>query len=773
MGRKHETIGRGVRRRQFVWDRMKMATLMVVILAITYSTKVNGPFTTPGQAISEMLRNQSWLFLLLGLEILRQVHYALSERSRRYHQFWIYTFFGGIERTVHKRVSPWTRFRFGRYVRLFLYLLVVGVIVDAMVADVSSPFQALIQLPRILQRNLSQFAFFLFYPVLLISQFALLFWFLSRGGVTVTMADEIEKRYTDVWGQDHVLEMVQENMGFLDDPEKIEEQGGYVPGGMLLWGPPGTGKTLIAEATAGEVGTPFVAVEPSAFINMFMGVGPLKVKSLFRKLRKLSLRHGGVVVFFDEADSLGNRGNVAGSGVEQPMTLDTNAFTCNGFTHLSPISQSHVVESLQAPAEPVTTEPGPRPVVDKIIMGAGMGGGGGGMGTLQVLLSELSGLSKPRGIFNRIRKMLGMKPKPPLKYRIFVMMASNLPEAIDPALLRPGRLDRIYRVGYPSREGRKRTFEGYFAKVDHDLTDDDLEELSIRTPYYSGAKIKDIVNESLITAIRDGRSTITWDDVWKAKVHKDLGPAEQTEYIERERHAVAVHEACHAVVGHLTRTHRTIDLATIERHSSALGMVVPIQLEDRLTQWRTEYESDIMSSLASLAGEKMFFGGDNSSGVSTDLRNATTLASYMFGLYGMGDRISSLSAMGQARFGTPDPSPDILISMGEKVEALLQELYDRAEALLDEHRDDVLAVAAALEERKTISGDEIEEIIGAEPGSANQDLEGSWMSADPNRALLAVGAIVRDGEGNGEPPAATADAAEGERDDLDEEVEEV
>ena len=81
-----------------------------------------------------------------------------------------------------------------------------------------------------------------------------------------------------------------------------------MPGGLLLWGPPGTGKTLMAEAVAGETGKPYVFVDPGAFINMFMGVGILKVKSLFRKLRRLALRYGGVIVFFDEADSLGNRG---------------------------------------------------------------------------------------------------------------------------------------------------------------------------------------------------------------------------------------------------------------------------------------------------------------------------------------------------------------------------------------------------------------------------------------------------------------------------------
>ena len=94
--------------------------------------------------------------------------------------------------------------------------------------------------------------------------------------------------------------------------------------------------------------------------------------------------------------------------------------------------------------------------------------GGGGMGTLQALLTELSGLKKPRGFINRVvRRTLGMRPKPPPKYRMLVMMASNMPESLDEALLRPGRIDRIYKVGYPSKAGRVRTYEGYFAKVRH------------------------------------------------------------------------------------------------------------------------------------------------------------------------------------------------------------------------------------------------------------------------------------------------------------------
>src|SRR5262249_4108245 len=155
----------------------------------------------------------------------------------------------------------------------------------------------------------------------------------------------------------------------------------------------------------------------------------------------------------------------------------------------------------------------------KQILGGGMmgGGNGGGMGTLQALLTELSGLKKPRGLVNRyVRRIFGMRPKPPPKYRILVMMASNMPEALDEALLRPRRIDRIYKVGYPTKVGRVRTYEGYLAKVRHELADEQIDKLAVITPYATGATIKDMVNEALITAIRDGRDVITWADIIRA-----------------------------------------------------------------------------------------------------------------------------------------------------------------------------------------------------------------------------------------------------------------
>ncbi|MGB9111279.1 MAG: AAA family ATPase [Acidimicrobiales bacterium] len=462
-----------------------------------------------------------------------------------------------------------------------------------------------------------------------------------------------------------------------------------------------THNTLLAEAVAGETNNPFVFVDPGAFNNMFMGVGILKVKSLFRRLRKLALRYGGVVVFFDEADSLGNRGALTPGGIFGP-----GGSYCRGSEYVS-FSLAEIEQEQRNP-----------------MMMGGMMGGGGGQGTLQSLLSEMQGLTKPRGFVNRyVRRALGMKPKPPPKYRILIMMASNMPQSLDEALLRPGRIDRIYKMGYPSKAGRIRTYEGYFAKVNHALTPDQIDRLATMTPYATGATIKDLVNESLINAIRGGRDVISWGDVVKAKQLKELGPPEDVEYIERERHATAVHEACHAVTAARSQKDWVIDLATIEKGSTYLGMVKHVRAEDTFTRWKSDYEADIMVSLASLAGERMFFSGDSASGVSSDLSNATRIATFMEGYWGMGRTVTSHEVSkesgvgsGGAGRGKDDETKAMFSSLGDRIESNLERILSQTEHLLKENHYEILGVAHALETRKTITGEDVLAIVNGTQG---------------------------------------------------------
>ncbi|WP_169949536.1 AAA family ATPase [Microbispora sp. H11081] len=729
------------RKRLPLWDRTKFLILLAVAFGVLVWNEIAtfSGIISPYDAVVLTVTNASWVLWLAGAELLRQIHFLISERSAGYHRFWTRTVFGGWNRWTHRRFNDWNRYRISRAIKWAVWIAVIALVLGKV--QQVSPLQALFSVPATVWGFLPMVLQLMLIMVVAVGQFVAIFWFLSRGGVDVYYPDDIKTRFADVWGQDHVVERVKENIVFLEKPDEIEARGGYVPSGILLWGPPGTGKTLMAEAVAGSTGKPYVFVDPGAFINMFFGVGVLKVKSLFRKLRKLALRYGGVIVFFDEADSLGNRGALAqggpgGWGRSAPAPFEGAG--CNGFAYLDPHTRTVLGRHAAGPASEAAPARMPRTgaFVNRLMYGGGMGGGGG-MGTLEALLTEISGLKKPRGFVNRhVRRLLGMRPKPPPKYRILIMMATNLPEALDEALLRPGRIDRIYKVGYPSKAGRIRTYRGYFDKVSHELTDDQIDKLATITPYATGATIKDLVNESLITAIRDGRETITWSDVMRAKRLKQLGPPEDVEYIERERHAVAVHEACHAVAAYRTRHHLEIDLATIEKGADYLGMVASIKPEDQFTRWKSEYEADIMVSLASLAGERMFFGEDNSSGVSGDLQSATAITGLMEAHWGMGIGVASLPALqelglregkaaqpqpgggGIGFTGTPagrrdEMMPDML---PERIEFNLSRLLEKTAELLRDNRREVLSVAHALEQHKTLNGDDVVAVIEGRTG---------------------------------------------------------
>jgi ATP-dependent Zn protease len=200
------------------------------------------------------------------------------------------------------------------------------------------------------------------------------------------------------------------------------------------------------------------------------------------------------------------------------------------------------------------------------------------------------------------------------------------------------------------------------------------------------------------------------------------------EYIERERHAVAIHEACHAVVAFRTRRHLEIDLATIEKGSDYLGMVAAIPPEDQFTRWRSEYQADIFVSLASLAGERIFFDGDSSSGVSGDLESATSVASYMEGFWGMGSTVSSYSTAKRLEVGAPgggqagkrakgqNPEAELRRALADRIEDNLADLLERTARLLREHRRDILVLAHALETHKTLTGDDVAAVLDGRVG---------------------------------------------------------
>ncbi len=683
------------------WDRVKLLVLWAGLWVLVFwSTLATNPIMPMGDALyfATFTAPGLYLVLLALLEVLRQLHFLIAERSAGYHQAWRRRF----ERTDARimRIKPWTRFRIARVVRWVVILYIVAAVTGGFIG--TSAIGAVVQAPQLIIQGAPLLLQVVFYMFIAIIQFVAIFWFLSRGGIDVYMPDDIRTRFTDVWGQDRVLDRIKENILFLENPEEIESRGGHVPGGILLWGPPGTGKTLMAEAVAGETGKPYVFVDPGAFVNMFFGIGVLKVKGLFRKLRKLSLRYGGVIVFFDEADTLGNRGGQVSQMRRDAMhgAHASAAVGCNGPHFVSPHARALLADEQR-----------------QVVVGGGMGGSSFD-GTLQALLTELSGLTKPRGFMNRVvRRALGMRPKMPPKYRILVMMATNMPDSLDPALLRPGRIDRSYRVGYPTKDGRAETYRNYLKRVDHNLTDDEIDRLATVSPYATGATIKDTVNEALVLAIRDGRETVTYGDVIKAKSLKQHGLPDGGAYVDRERHSVALHEACHAVAMYRLQHTSTIDVATIERRGDVGGFVSPIPLEDRFVQWRSEVEIDVMTFLASLVGERLFYEGDHTQGVGGDMAQATAIITRSLLSHAMGANLRAYNPavlQNSGLMGNGIPLVQGLSwegAVAEEVERRLGELYDRTHTLLADHRLDVLKVTHALETHSTISGDDIAAVI--------------------------------------------------------------
>jgi cell division protease FtsH len=706
------------------WDRIKVLVLIAVFLGLSaaYKRSQFEGLMSLGEAVEDQLRAKWWIVALAGLEVLRQIHYLIAERSTWWYRSWDDRVFGRWERRM-ARLNPWLRYRMGRFVKIVIAFTVIALLLGWKWGV--PVWDAIAMAPGRLWENAfatgqgMPLAIYIFF-IASISLFQLFFFYaiFFVGGIDTYKPGEIKTRFRDVWGQDPVLRRVKETTDFLEKPEAIEAKGGYVPNGILLWGPPGTGKTLMAEAVAGETGKPYVFVDPSAFIQTFMGVAPMKIKWLYRKLRKLSLKHGGVVVFFDEADALGNRGAL-GAPRQAAARSWAETHSCNACSY---VSDTAVAQLWSAHLDTHVAGHGAGGAKRGIIMG-NMGGGGAGSGALQALLTEMSGLKKPRGFFSRrIRSFLGIKPKQPPRYRMLHIFATNMPNALDEALLRPGRIDRQYKVGYPHLEGRTRTFEGYLAKVRHDLTPAQISRLSLITPGATGAIVKDIVNEALIVAMREGRETITWLDMVKAKHNKTHGEADDWTYGDLERHQVAIHEACHAAAMYLLQKRATIDVATIERRGDVGGFVAPVPLEERFGQWRSEREIDVMTFLASLAGERLFFDGDNSGGVGGDLRSSTAMVTSMLAFAGMGDTIASRSVTIGGLRGVTEVSEDgtdrqlFETDFGKQVEAKLQELLARVGKLLADNRWFVLAIAHALETHLTITGEDIDAIYRGTPG---------------------------------------------------------
>jgi cell division protease FtsH len=495
----------------------------------------------------------------------------------------------------------------------------------------------------------------------LIFYFGFMFWFLSRPRKYVTTPDDeqIGLSFNDYRGQPDLLDHARSTVRILQGETAFAAAGGEMPKGMLLSGRPGTGKTFLAGCIAAEAGLPFVYVDASSLRGMFWGMDSLMVMKLFHDARGLGRKYareghrGACILFMDELDSIGlSRSGQQGTGMG---------------------------------------------------IGGMLGGGSFGLNTMLNQMDSLGEHVEDRWSRKFLRWLGIIRGPVPEKPLVFVIGATNRPEVLDPALTRPGRLDRMLEVYPPDGEGRRDIIAHYLGQKAHD-PNIDLEFMVADSIGWTPIFIKTILNEALVLAYEDGREALTYKDWLAAADARTLGLQQPIRRMhEDDRRAIAYHEAGHAVAAYYLQPENRILKATIIRRGGALGVVQPRPKEERYTRHARQFETEIMTFLGSRAVEEELLG-TKMTGASSDLINASQLALVYCANLGMGSSLLVIPATGALSYPMP---------IARMAEGLLQTLMTETKRLIHEKEYAVHAVAEALIEHGELIRTELEAVFSA------------------------------------------------------------
>ena len=290
---------------------------------------------------------------------------------------------------------------------------------------------------------------------------------------------------------------------------------------------------------------------------------------------------------------------------------------------------------------------------------------------------------------------------------ILIVASTNRAADLDPALLRPGRFDRVIGFNLPPRADRLEIAEYYLAKKNHDeaVTANLIADLSAG---YTPVKIENLLDEALIIALRYGRTSMNVTDVLQAQLVTEVGVAHEMGYHPDERRRIAIHEAGHALTAILTR--RDVKMASILRRSAALGLVAHGDVEERFLKTPTDARDLICVALAGRAAELQEYG-EASSGISSDLAVATTIASQLVGQLGNGPGLLSLEAA--AIPGAGNLVSKVISDEASRAaaEALMTEGAERAAFMTSKYREALLRIADGLCESDELEGNQIKAIV--------------------------------------------------------------
>jgi len=331
--------------------------------------------------------------------------------------------------------------------------------------------------------------------------------------------------------------------------------------------------------------------------------------------------------------------------------------------------------------------------------GAGMGGGHDEREqTLNQLLVEMDGFTTNQGII--------------------VMAATNRPDILDPALLRPGRFDRQVILDKPDLKARVEILKVH-SRGKPIAKEVDLEVLAKGTPGFTPADLENIINEAALLAARRKKRKIGMEELEEAIQRVVAGPKKKSKIIsEKEKRVVAFHEAGHALVAKVLPNCDAVHEVSIIPRGTALGYVLQLPIEDRYLITKSEILDRLTSALAGRAAEEMIFG-EVSSGAANDLEIATHLVRRMIMEFGMSEKLGPLTfgrKEGQVFLGRDlvrerDFSEEVAAAIDREERAIIKECYEKARAILEERRDMLTQLSEALLERETLKGEELDSIL--------------------------------------------------------------
>ncbi|HKE79280.1 MAG TPA: AAA family ATPase [Solirubrobacteraceae bacterium] len=677
---------------------------------------------------------------------------------------------------AQRRVWYWrTRFR-----QLFWLVLILGGAIGLLYAFGSNLQDFFNFLPQLFVYLLSfglQIPLFFLVNILILFGPLLFFGLKQMKGYEPGDADWGVK-LEDVRGQSEPKAEVTKVIELWSAGEEFRAAGGKPERGLLFIGAPGTGKTMLSKGIATSFNSPIVTMPGSGFAQTFIGMDVVIVMFLIRKARKLARKWGNTcMIFIDEIDAVGMRRQALQGGYgfqpthshfeEPPMYGPWGALTSTGDLILeNRMWRDRLFASRAEPKGPLAP-PGPYGWFrDRIqgVMFPGMGGMGGQL-ALNQLLVQMDGVDEPpfmrKFVTNRINTFLDatyiipqrigklrlrIKPPKPRPEQVYFIGATNVPlEALDPALIRPGRMGRHIWFRTPTKDDRLDIFDLYLDRVDHDEdmdTPDRRDELARMTNGYSPAMIEQVCSMALTYAHSEGRQKFDRKDIVEAMTTIESGTAVGVNYIEEETRAVAIHEAGHAVASHVYMKDVLSTRLSIRMRGGSLGHHQAIEKEERFSSWRHEEVGRLVWTLGAMAAEHVFYG-ENGVGVGGDIQSATWRASRMVGMSGMGPepldlrgRVSKerlddvekelmdrferigLQIMNRARMGgamDSDPIGSVLGDPAKRRAAaqILGQAYLTAVCCVRQNREAVAGVAAALVERKELYGDEVVELLDA------------------------------------------------------------